>query len=401
MTRRVVEADTVVDAGALKLTLRRLHGIVGPVVVDWLRFTCPLSSVALWLESSFDPEGLYSLHAAPDGDFGALLLGAGHRAAGRPLDLGALAAARGLALRVVGLLGADFSADLEPRPGRDFYQFRIALLRAGAEVGWIGGGASSTRAQQDAQARTLHCNLYGEACLFVDPAAWSGVAALGELCGGVVTRCDLALDFFAGLGDGEFARLVDRYKAGDMDVRGKRPRCAMAGDWAACRGATFYLGSRESGKLTRLYQKGDQLAGVDAGDPWVRCELQYGNSLRVLDWAMLTDPAPYFAGASDFHAELLERAGVAVVPVGVPQRPRAVVASVVAECARNLRWLVRSAGPTVAAAFRYLADSEFLEVAGAAGVPGRLAKFSTDELRHGYENAARLWFSSPGAIPAC
>lgn len=396
----VSEAEPVSEAGVVKLTLRRLHGLGGPVVVDWLRFSAPSVRVLAWLDSEFDPEGVARLLSRPSGDFGDLLLASGHRFAGRPLDLGALACARGLALRLSQVLGDGFSAGFEPLPGRDFFQFRVPVFRAGVEVGWVGGGASSAKREQDRQAAIVHVNLYGEACMFVEPSRWALVADWGRSLGGTVTRCDLALDFFDGLPD--FAGLPDRYRNGDMKVRGRDPRVQMSGDWVAVRAATFYLGSRESGKLTRVYQKGDQLAGVDAGDPWVRAELQFGNALRVLDWSMLTDPASYFAGASDFHAELVSRVSSDVVGRKAELRPKAAVASAAAEVVRNVSWLLKSAGASVAVAFRHMTDEQFAAVVDVPRVPGRLAKFTPSELADAFASAARLLVPSRAPVPgAC
>jgi phage replication initiation protein len=181
------------------------------------------------------------------------------------------------------------------------------------------------------------------------------VAVIGERLGGWVTRCDLAVDYWAGI-DGGMSGLEPSYLAGDMDVRGKRPKVAHAGDWINRRACTFYLGSREAGKYTRVYLKGDQLFGLDAGDKWTRVELQWGDQLRVLPWAMLQKPAEYFAGASDWHASMLHQAGAQTVsPEKVACTPAAAGMTVQAEAFRNLSWLFRTARASIASAFRFRA----------------------------------------------
>ena len=61
----------------------------------------------------------------------------------------------------------------------------------------------------------------------------------------------------------------------------------MVGDWANGHARSFYIGSKEAGKQTNIYEKGDQLFGVETGSKWLRIELRYGNKLRVLSPEML------------------------------------------------------------------------------------------------------------------
>lgn len=212
---------------------------------------------------------------------------------------------------------------------------------------------------QQQQANVVHVNLYGEGCLFITPQAMHALAQLGQRLKGWLTRCDLAVDFWQGIYGG-MEGLNASYVAGDMDVRGKRPKVSHHGDWIAKRACTFYLGTREAGKYTRVYCKGDQLFGLEANDPWVRVELQWGDQLRVLPWDMLQRPAEFFAGASDWHAEMLAEAGRCVVPAPVTCERAAALMTAEAEAFRNLSWLFRTAGASVAAAFRHITDDQFM-----------------------------------------
>lgn len=145
--------------------------------------------------------------------------------------------------------------------------------------------------------------------------------------------------------------------------------------------ALFYLGSKEAGKQTNVYEKGDQLFGAEARSPWVRVELRYGNKLRVLSSEMLRRPADFFAGASDWHASLILLAAQTVTPEPVKTTPRLALETVEAEATRNLRWLRDVAAPTCAAAIEFLGFEELVSMIKDQKLPGRLQKFSLPEIR--------------------
>lgn len=61
------------------------------------------------------------------------------------------------------------------------------------------------------------------------------------------------------------------------------------------KGRSLYVGSRESGKLLRVYEKGKQLGY--AKDKWTRWELELHNSQREIPLDAMIEPAKYLAGA--------------------------------------------------------------------------------------------------------
>jgi|GEM_PF-1417648 len=61
------------------------------------------------------------------------------------------------------------------------------------------------------------------------------------------------------------------------------------------KGRTLYIGSRESGKLLRVYEKGKQLGY--SKDKWVRWELELHSSQREIPLDTLIKPSEYLAGA--------------------------------------------------------------------------------------------------------
>ena len=302
-----------------------------------------------------------------------------------------------LAQSVCQRLGLDFVVLSESLKGHDFYKFRWSIQREGAEVGWVGYQASSKNSRQAAQNNTIHCNLYGAACTFAAPGWAAQLADLIDQHQGDITRADLALDFFDGL-PGGFDSVVQDYKNGACDHYGKRLKVNMVGDWINGHERSFYLGSKESGKQTNVYEKGDQLYGADAGSLWHRVELRYGNKLRVLPSDILRRPADFFGGASDWHTGLLLLADTIPQPEPIKCAGRLQAESVEAEVTRNLRWAINVAAPTIAAAFHHLGD-DFLKLVTDKQLPGRLQRFSPAELSAAFGRATSR-FTNAGEVAA-
>ncbi|MVT36640.1 hypothetical protein GO497_01320 [Acidovorax citrulli] len=76
----------------------------------------------------------------------------------------------------------------------------------------------------------------------------------------------------------------------------------MVGDWCGGKARSFYVGTKEVGKQTNVYEKGHQLFGDADTSAWIRAELRWGNKARFLPIEMLRCPADFFHGASDWHA---------------------------------------------------------------------------------------------------
>ncbi|MDB5965396.1 MAG: replication initiation factor [Polaromonas sp.] len=314
-------------------------------------------------------------------------------------DYAAVTQALELAEVVCKALGDKFTVNQEVKKGHDFYRCRWSLERLGVECGWVGFLASGESPRQRAQSQTIHCNLYGMACTFADSGWRDRIADIVEEREATLTRCDLALDFFNGL-HGGIHRVRDEYNAGLCNVAGKLLKVNFAGDWSEhSKGArSIYFGSREAGKETNVYEKGDQLFGVGVS-PWLRAELRYGNKLRVLPVDMLRRPADFFAGASDWHAELLRLADFTPEPERVKCIGRLPIETVKAECVRSLRWLQNTAAPTMAAAFSFLDTEQLASFIESAKLPGRLAKFARSELASVYSSAFGLMPSPAGSPP--
>lgn len=373
---RAKKSDLVLDGREVAFRLRaERQESKGLVHVDWVRFTVRVKQQAFRTAWCTDlPERLEKLLSElPDADWAVSVQ------------------AQALADEAAQALGPDFVVAQEVRKGHDFYRHRWSIERNGVECGWVGYLASGESPRQQAQATTMHVNLYGTACTFAPPGFNHRVADLVRKRDGVLTRVDLALDCFDGISGG-MERVKSDYMAGLMDNFGKRPKCNLVGDWCNGRARSFYFGSKEAGKQTNVYEKGHQLFGPKDDSPWMRVELRYGNKLRVLEADMLNRPDDFFAGASDWHASMLRGAMEAVppmpvVPTAVPQSPKLAKQTILAEVKRNVRWLRDTAAPSLALAFQHLGDMTFLDLVTHQKLPGRLGKFTPQEISDAYTKA--------------
>lgn len=305
-----------------------------------------------------------------------------------------------LAREVASVLGKEFTVNNVLKPGQDFYKYRYSIERNGYEAAWVGFLAAGNGQAKGSQDQTIHVNVQGHACTFAQIGWREKMATVIDLHNGRITRADLALDLFDGLGY-DFERLRQDYKDGVFKVRGKNPSCKFDGDWGNDSARSIYIGSRTSGKITNIYEKGDQLFGVKAESTWVRAELRYGDQLRVLPTDILRNPDTYFSGASDWHEALLFSVGGLVTSVPLKTNPALEQQTVAAEVYRNLKWLRDSAASTVRGALRFMDYDTLLEflLPDSKKLPGRLDKFKTSELSEAYQLVVDS-FKTIGGAPA-
>jgi len=395
---RPAQSALVLDGSEVKLRLmaERQHA-KSAVHVDWVRFTCLLRNVVPSVDALFPVPGLRS-DSIWDEQTRRETLGKAI-ACSPDCDAAPAEQAHALASSVADALGPDFKVGGEIKKGHDFYRFRWCIERNGAECGWVGFLTSGDSPRQSAQAKTIHCNLFGAACTFAIPGWNDRIASIVEGNEGVLTRCDLALDFFDGLPGGIDGIKAD-YMAGLLDVGGKRLKCNMVGDWCNGKARSFYHGSKEAGKQTNSYEKGHQLFGEDFGSQWLRVELRYGNKLRVLPADMLRRPADFFAGASDWHASMLLKADQIVTAEPVKCTGRLAIETVEAECVRNLKWVMNTAAPSMSAAVQYLGESDLFQLVEHQRLPGRLQKFSVAEIKRAFVSAFTRVSSVGSSSPA-
>ena len=391
MTKVKDKTALVLDGNVVKVRLMAERQASNSMVhVDWLRFTVRLrnappfltdkraTSTNIWDEGYRLNKLLSIINELPDHE---------RDACGQGSDL---------ADRVCMALGFEFNRGTDVLKGHDFYKRRWPIQRNGAEVGWVGFGAASDSPKQRAQAESLHVNLYGVACTFAEHGWADRMARIIDDLDGKITRADLALDFFDGFAGG-IERVSEEWKAGLCDNYGHRPVMRDI-NWLKGCSRSLYLGSKEAGKETNIYEKGDQLFGEKVGSKWLRFELRYGNKFRVLDTDLLRRPSDFFAGASDWHAAILREAGDVATPEQIHITPQPALMSVKAECVRNALWTLESAAPSIALAFQYLDDDQFLELVTHKKKPKRLSSFSHADLTEAY-SAAFSQFVVPRSGP--
>lgn len=157
------------------------------------------------------------------------------------------------------------------------------------DLGWVGASES------DDPMRGWWCfSLNGTACSYLNRFEWTSFyAGLLELRGRI-TRLDIALDDLEG--KHPLSEMEALYDAGAFTSSGRPPSARSIKHKGGCRGDTFYVGERKSGKLGRGYEKGKQLG--DPCSPWVRYEVEFhhGNG-RIIPLDVLLRPAHYLKGA--------------------------------------------------------------------------------------------------------
>ena len=305
-----------------------------------------------------------------------------------------------LAKEICTALGSDFEVHHAIGKGHDFYKFRWSIYRNGSECGWVGFLASGDSPRQQAQANTIHANIFGSACTFAAHGWNQRVANIIDVHEAKLTRADLALDFFDGGIDMEQIK-VD-HENGLMNApNGQKLKPNMVGNWTKDGDSrSFYIGSKEAGKQTNIYEKGDQLFGPSAGSHWVRIELRYGDKLRVLPSDVLRRPADFFAGASEWHNYQLQRSGQLVASEPVKTTAKLAVQTIEAEVHRAIKWANQTAGPSLAMLVKYATESQLFEILENKKLPARMQKFSATEIGSGFMRAIKNFSTVGSTSPA-
>ncbi|XPF94281.1 replication initiation factor domain-containing protein [Colwellia sp. RE-S-Sl-9] len=124
-----------------------------------------------------------------------------------------------------------------------------------------------------------------------------------------ITRIDLAYDDFSGTRSIKSAKRLAEQGAFNCGGRPSSYMYVESGHLCKAmkqtykrqfafvpdKGRTLYVGSRESGKLLRVYEKGIQMG--DPKDKWVRWELELHSSQRVIPLETMIKPSEFLAGA--------------------------------------------------------------------------------------------------------
>lgn len=179
-----------------------------------------------------------------------------------------------------------FSTTSQNKSGRNFYKQSYVL---GQDMGLVCIGG---------QRNTILVMLSGKGCAFAE-SGWekrlytflTNIAKRAKL-----TRIDLAHDDFDGkhinVDWGNYQDDIGGFQCGN-----RAPNIEYKGNWKRPngRGRTLNIGSRESGKYLRLYEKGR--AEGDPDDNWQRCEVEFKAVDRILPFDMLLAPSEYLLSA--------------------------------------------------------------------------------------------------------
>ena len=142
---------------------------------------------------------------------------------------------------------------------------------------------------------TICITLTGSACKTIGQEGFAFIRDFIEELKGHITRIDLAHDCL--YGEVNLSQVREWYDAGTFrsSSRGKYPNCQFIDDCGSGKGCTLYVGSRESGKYFRAYEKGKQLG--DSSSDWVRLELELHNKKRGIPYEILDKISEYLSGA--------------------------------------------------------------------------------------------------------
>lgn len=120
-----------------------------------------------------------------------------------------------------------------------------------------------------------------------------------------LTRVDIAHDDFEGKNiNVDWGNMQDGL--GGFQLGNRAPNIEHKGNWKRPngRGRTLCIGSRDSGKYLRLYEKGR--AEGDPEDNWQRAEVEFKAIDRVLPFDMLLAPSEFFIAAYPCFRDLAQ-----------------------------------------------------------------------------------------------
>lgn len=173
--------------------------------------------------------------------------------------------------------------------GRYFYDSYYRLGIEKAEYGTLHFGG-----QRD----TVLIEISGKGCMAAK-LGWEKrlYTFLSQAIRPSITRLDTARDFFNGEYSPELAR--NDHDNGFFMVKNMTPKSECRGTAWRCEdytGKTFYVGSKNSSKFTRIYEKGKEQG--DKNSIWTRFEVQWRKCKgQAIPLDILLKPGEYLAGA--------------------------------------------------------------------------------------------------------
>jgi phage replication initiation protein len=192
----------------------------------------------------------------------------------------------GIVREAVAFLGIESVEDRK----RGMFGYRASLDLGGYGLIAYGG---------EAQRGTVLVSINGEGCRRI--ADFGRVRRWAESLGARITRLDIAADDYESRAV-DIPRAVEAWRQGFFTNGGRPPKARRIDDFGSGEGCSLYVGSRQGGKLCRVYEKGKQLG--DAESKWTRAEVELHAKDRVIPWDAVTDPVRYLAGSFPFFAFL-------------------------------------------------------------------------------------------------
>lgn len=138
---------------------------------------------------------------------------------------------------------------------------------------------------------TAIVSIPGRACHEV--RNWFRVYELLRTLKAKITRIDFTHDDLDGKYNIEAGMFM--YESGGFTNKGRSPSRRLINDFDSGKGKTLEIGSRDNGKLLRIYEKGKKEG--DPNSPWVRWELELRSQDRVIPLETIIWPGKYLAGA--------------------------------------------------------------------------------------------------------
>jgi phage replication initiation protein len=196
--------------------------------------------------------------------------------------------------RLCPLLEVDIG---EVRKGYNNYQYSVNLLSKGSgkSLGFVAWGGVYQRGTWALTLKGDYCE-YGRSGWEVNLYEWIQREFVSRGRRAKITRADLAHDDYAGK-NYSVEKAYQDYLDGlfKSTEGGRTPRMERRNWDNPHEGRTFYVGTREGGKLLRVYEKGNQLGGQDSN--WVRIEVELHSTHRQIPLEILLSCGDYLAGA--------------------------------------------------------------------------------------------------------
>jgi len=185
-----------------------------------------------------------------------------------------------------GFLGAESVEDRK----RGMFGYRASVDLGGYGLVAYGG---------EAQRGTVLVSINGEGCRRI--ANFWRVRSWAESVGARITRLDIAADDHESESV-DIPRAIQAWRDGLFTLGGRPPKARWIDDFGGGGGCSLYVGTRQGGKLCRVYEKGKQLG--DSESKWIRAEVELHAKDRVIPWEAVTDPVRYIAGSFPFFTFL-------------------------------------------------------------------------------------------------